>query len=75
MSSSLTEKEHQKTTQSTLQVYFRGIRRGELLNRQHHVSITLPEVMFDVPDASLVQYTLFVLSGGKNVQRGWRYSY
>ena len=61
MSRSLTKKEPLKTIQSTLQVYFRGIRRGELVNRQHHVSMTLPEVMFDVPDASLMQYTLFVL--------------
>ena len=59
------KKEHLKTIQSTVHVHFMGIRCGELMKRSHTVVITLPVVMFDASDISLIQFTLLVLTGGK----------
>ena len=43
-----------KTIQSTLNIHFTGIRCGELVNRPHTVSTTLPLAMFNASDISLV---------------------
>lgn len=59
------KKEHLKTVQSTVHVHFMGIRCGELKKRSHTVIITLPAVMFDATDISLIQFTLLVLTSGK----------
>ena len=59
------EKEHLKTIQSTLLIYFTGVRRGELVSRQHIVSATLPTALFDATDIALAQYALLILSNGK----------
>ena len=59
------KKEHLETIRSTVHVHFMGIRCGELMKRSHTVVITLPVVMFDASDISLIQFTLLVLTGGK----------
>lgn len=59
------KKEHLKTIRSTLNVHFMGIRCGEHTKRSHTVVITLPAVMFDASDISLVQFTLLILTSGK----------
>ena len=59
------KKERLKTVQSTLNIYFTGIRCGELVCRPHTVSTSLPPAMFDASDISLAQCALLVLTGGK----------
>lgn len=54
-----------KTIQSTLHIHFTGVRCGELISREHELSIVLPALMYDVSDQALAQYTLLVLQGGK----------
>ncbi|WP_299076234.1 hypothetical protein [uncultured Paraglaciecola sp.] len=59
------KKENLKTIRSTVHVHFMGIKCGEFMKRPHNVTITLPVVMFDASDVSLIQFTLLVLTGGK----------